>query len=565
MTAGDPKSRGYEPAHLHDVDSEPLSLTSWEYKRHPVYSRSEWLYETITLVISLGLLGGIVCIFWYMDGKLLSDWPGPVSLTATISILTTCCTAAMMHSVSQFISQLKWLYFGKGRAQKLAQFETFDEASRGPWGSIMLLTTVKWNLATLGALITIFRLSFAPLAQQVLAFPERDNHTEDYSVTFGYSHNFSYPRPGTARGFGVFDGITQDPGLQAAIVQGLYGIRSLAEFSCPGICDWNGSYISLGFSSACSNVTEATLQTESCGSVNYWKVCNMTTPGGVMVSTRLQETVAGTSYYMNVSSLVTDIANPNDMLRHSLPVVVRFAIYRSTPSLNMYATNINITDCSLFLTAYQYTHAKANGSDFSFEQVRELDFGVENPWNVERTTVLGSRVYTDVTEANNISIPALQIGWADLAALGNYLKSRMFVTEWVEGNYENSDIGLTALFYGDADIDKPFERMAKSMTDYLRRSPDALAASGERVNRLTYVQIHWWYLIGPAAIQLMAVLFGITTIFINRKSRRVPLWKSSALAVLACQHEQQLGIIHSKVKDIKQIEKAAEKAKVRLE
>jgi hypothetical protein len=31
-----------------------------------------------------------------------------------------------------------------------------------------LLTGVKWNLATVGAVVTICRLSFAPLAQQVI-------------------------------------------------------------------------------------------------------------------------------------------------------------------------------------------------------------------------------------------------------------------------------------------------------------------------------------------------------------------------------------------------------------
>jgi hypothetical protein len=98
--------------------------------------------ESISSILALGLLIGIVIIFWYMDNKPLSAWRGHVSLNATISILTTACTTALMHGVSTFIGQSKWLHFKNG-PRKLADFETFDGASRGIWGSILLVTTVK--------------------------------------------------------------------------------------------------------------------------------------------------------------------------------------------------------------------------------------------------------------------------------------------------------------------------------------------------------------------------------------------------------------------------------------
>jgi hypothetical protein len=58
-----------------------------------------------------------------------------------------------------------------------------------------MVTTVKWNLATIGALITIFRLSFAPLAQQVIEFvPQNVARPDGINVAFGYSHAFQRPR-----------------------------------------------------------------------------------------------------------------------------------------------------------------------------------------------------------------------------------------------------------------------------------------------------------------------------------------------------------------------------------
>jgi hypothetical protein len=184
-----PKSSRYGPTEISEAFEISLGSASVEYKRHAMYTPSEWLYEIASSVLSLGITITIACIFWYMDNKPMSDWRGPISLSATIAILTTAYSAAVMHGVSQFIGQLKWRSFKVG-PQKLSNFEVFDAATRGVWGSILLLTTLKWNLATIGALITILRLVYAPFTQQVVLLEERDIVSPDPSATFGYSHQY---------------------------------------------------------------------------------------------------------------------------------------------------------------------------------------------------------------------------------------------------------------------------------------------------------------------------------------------------------------------------------------
>lgn len=203
MGVGSSNEKPYQqPAQSSEVDSEPQSTASTVYKRHPVYSPSEWLLESISSILALGLLIGIAIIFWYMDNKPLSAWRGRVSLNATISILTTACTTALMHGVSTFIGQLKWLHFKNG-PRKLAEFETFDGASRGVWGSILMLATVKWNLATVGAFITILRLAFSPFAQQVVLVEQRNIITPDSTATFGYSYSYSRNLRGSLANSGI--------------------------------------------------------------------------------------------------------------------------------------------------------------------------------------------------------------------------------------------------------------------------------------------------------------------------------------------------------------------------
>jgi hypothetical protein len=193
----------YDSVPAAEADSGSQDSTTSSYKRFAVYSPNEWLLESITSTVALGLVIALAVIFWSMNNKPLSSWNSHISLSTSISILTTAYAIALMHGVSTFIGQSKWLHF-KNKPRRLADFETFDQASRSIWGSAVLLTTVKWNLATIGAVITILRLSFAPFAQQVVLLEQRDVVSPiANAATFGYAHNYSREA--------VFDAMTTSP------------------------------------------------------------------------------------------------------------------------------------------------------------------------------------------------------------------------------------------------------------------------------------------------------------------------------------------------------------------
>ncbi|KAL3455907.1 hypothetical protein BJX64DRAFT_53600 [Aspergillus heterothallicus] len=554
-----------EPANISEVGSEPQIATT-EYKRYPVLSPNEWLLELITSFLALGLLIGIAIIFWYMDNKPLDAWTGRVSLNATISILTTACTTALMYGVSAFIAQSKWLHFRTG-SRKLSDFETFDGASRGVWGSILLLTTVKWNLATIGAVITILRLAFSPFAQQVVLIEQRDVISPADTATFGYAHEYYRDLMSELANSGI-DGIPQDPGMQSAIFRGLYGINTTEPFNCPGACQWRDSYISLGFKAECTNVTQETLQRASCERVENTslQLCNMTTPGGIGLSSRQWSTSQATSYYMNASSLLLDIGIPR--LPEEFPEITRFAIFRSTPNFNFEIENVNITDCSLSITAYEYTAAKANGSDFSFAPLREVDFGVRNPWAIRgnATEMKFEYLYTNATKTSDgADIPSLGFSYTSLLALQTFFQSSTIVSEWVEGDFPNTNLGVSAALLGDADLPARFNAMATAMTEYVRYGPNSLIARGERVESVPFVSIRWGYFVVPIVTEGFAIIFAVLSILNNRKSRNVPLWKGSTLAVLGCRHEGHLGLLPTSGRDLNEMQAEAQKAQARLQ
>jgi hypothetical protein len=94
MATNDSNQKSHtEAANVSEVGSDPLSATV-EYKRHPIYSPSEWLYESISSILALGLLVAIAIIFAYMDNKRLDAWNSRVSLNATISSAYLRCAFA---------------------------------------------------------------------------------------------------------------------------------------------------------------------------------------------------------------------------------------------------------------------------------------------------------------------------------------------------------------------------------------------------------------------------------------------------------------------------------------
>ncbi|KAM0474800.1 hypothetical protein ACHAPX_007321 [Trichoderma viride] len=271
---------------------------------------------------------------------------------------------------------------------------------------------------------------------------------------------------------------------------------------------------------------------------------------------------------MNASSLL-DVDNIVSGLPDTFPEIMRFAILRSTPDPNVALQDVNITECSLHLTAYQYTDAKANGSDFSFASRQEVDFGAKNPWFSKDRHLGGPfswySLATNETEMGDIHVPALGIDVPNLQTLEAFLMSSSVVSEFNDGLISQANPGVAAALTGDVDLNARFDGMATAMTNYIRYGPNTQMAYGEFILSETFVSIRWGYFAVPIAIEALAIVFAILSIFKNRRSRNVPLWKSSTLAVLAYQHSEQLELLQTTGKGIDEIQDEAETFKVQLQ
>ncbi len=101
-----------------------------------------WTLEIISLIISLFSMTAIVILLIRVDGSPLDEWQLVISPNTLISVLSTLVRVPLASAVGSCLGQAKWNWF-KSRPDTLSAFEKFEEAGRGPQGSLKLLLWIR--------------------------------------------------------------------------------------------------------------------------------------------------------------------------------------------------------------------------------------------------------------------------------------------------------------------------------------------------------------------------------------------------------------------------------------
>ncbi|KAH8904952.1 hypothetical protein BR93DRAFT_882125 [Coniochaeta sp. PMI_546] len=161
-------------------------------------------------------------------------------------------------AIVEGLGQLKWIWFLSSKRRPLIDFQTFDEATKGGWGSWKLLLRFKGFLPSFGALILVSGLLTSTFTQMAITYPviqaKANNGTEVATIE-------------RATGFSVYNGSELIPGpfeavreQQAVYQGGFYPPNEEAPHVAPvcssGDCVWP-TYGSLA---VCSDVVNLTAQ-----------------------------------------------------------------------------------------------------------------------------------------------------------------------------------------------------------------------------------------------------------------------------------------------------------------
>ena len=255
--------------------AQRIEETLWRYSASGNIVK-RWLLEIVSWLFSAICMAAVIGVLVKLQDQPLTKWvlaeKTGLTLNTYISILSKMAGAALILPVSEALGQLKWSWFLE-HSKQMWDFEIFDNASRGPWGSLLLLVRTKGRaLAAVGALIMLCSLALDPFFQQVVDFPDR---WALQNATSAIPRLASY-RPPYLKYF--IQGLEQgqiNENLAPAIRKYLYengtqpvpfgnGTRPDIPLSCPtSNCTWP-EYETLAVCSSCTEVSHLLDLTYTC-------------------------------------------------------------------------------------------------------------------------------------------------------------------------------------------------------------------------------------------------------------------------------------------------------------
>ncbi|KAF2184597.1 hypothetical protein K469DRAFT_739266 [Zopfia rhizophila CBS 207.26] len=561
----------------------------WKYQSSK-HVTARWLLEIISWVISALCMDAIVVVLFVRKDKRVPDWPMGLTLNAYIAILSRISSAALVLPVTEALGQLKWSWF-QGDSKKMWDFEIFDNASRGPWGSFLLLIRTKCRtLAALGAAIVIFSLALDPFFQQVVSYPsiwELQGNSSIPSV-IRYEPEFAVQvQSGQVA-------LLRDRDIQQITERFFYdngtqpvpfgnGTRPDIPLSCPtSNCTWP-SYETLGVCSKCADVSQ--LLTFACLETRIDWFANLTGVG--TESTYPNGTVCG--YFLNADSkapiLMSGYSVDTASMKTGEALVMRTLPLISNPSRKpVFGGSINFKDVRNPIADFLIVGASSNSAGVyhnvtpearecvlawcvksiksSYYWAQYVEEEEEEPvWNTTagpspwRTEPFISRTLnsTLIFYDQNITVIGVHNGTTYGLSNDTALQT-IFIFDDILPSFVTVQNPLATPFLrGQVTLTGPpklrrldvnpwtepnnvthhIERLATALTNAIRSSNSSVPIYGKAFNKETYVTVRWVWLSLPVGLLLLSLLFLVGTVVKSSREREhVGIWKTSAVATL---------------------------------
>ncbi|UJO13498.1 uncharacterized protein CLAFUR5_03523 [Fulvia fulva] len=522
-----------------------------------------WLWELLGLLTSTLCIGAIICILSIFNGKPVPDWSYGLTVNGLVSILAGIAKASIVLPTAEAISQLKWYWFWN-QQRPVVDFERYDSASRGPWGSLVLRCYPRlWNIVSLGAGLTIAAIAAEPSLQQIpilsLSTVATGNASVSriISITGHENDGASNPILNMSMKGAVYSGIFDTELSNTAAIMPVWPT---------GNCTWP-RFSSLGVCNACANITSRVFVSSTNPDYPVWTLPNGGIGSGLNQSISLLggDSSAGWMVAGSWNSLAFDqkFANQSiiDLSFIYLPPV-NATLLRDTNS-----TRANAAECVLWPCVKTYDAVMANG------EYKETVTDIWPPVNatLSENPALKSMCNCTYREGCNELSPISQYSTCnvliprklELRPPGddtsyiynldsyNLLRNWLgFVLQLVYSSGYNTQFLMaqsrndvpqafysTQLEHANAtqawEMRGPsaiMERVATSLTNHVRSAgAEEQSVAGTAFTAQNLVHARWEWAILPLVLLGLTVCFVVVTITLTAR-RGLPLWKSSSLA-----------------------------------
>ncbi|KAI2615550.1 hypothetical protein GGR54DRAFT_612919 [Hypoxylon sp. NC1633] len=550
---------------------KPDDIKPKKTERFLQWAGDRWLFEGMASIISTASLAGIIITLALHADRPLPRWPFSITINALISTLATISRSALLVSVTAALGQRTWARLNKGQ-HPLSDLETYDGASRGPWGSIILLwSTRASDLASLGAVVIILSLAMDPFIQQITSFEPAPLLMEYSNV----SARIIFETGVNQIGMVSPKAFSQAPATFTSLVtQGLYFDGNLSDpFSRnalqlrPTSSGGNVSFEmaeTLAVCSECANLTsylpppEHQVATQNAANSWRWTLPNDVTTHWTVFGDRSTLVIA-----TNTSFNPIVLNNHGRLVILNLTAIVPGWTIDNTRDPPVGTGHPGAAqECSLYWCVNKYDSSMSGGV-LTETLISSFSSGNAEPgvpfFSLKPPGSKASFYKQDGQLYGNYST-----GWINGTFLINTVTHQL-IQKYLSGlltgmatslNYYEQGAAIASndvplRFYSMAswdgasptpkfDMQGIFDAIAQGMTTVVRKA-DSTANStavdaivripGPETAMVVLVRVRWVWIILPVVLQVAAMVFVCTTVA-SSKRQGLPDWKSSSLATL---------------------------------
>ena len=534
-----------------------------------------WLVELASLTLAYIAFGAIIITLWMHQDLPLPKWPSLISINTLVAVFTAILKASMMLPIAEGVSQIKWLWFRQARP--LIDLETFDSASRGPWGCILLLCKRTTTLLTvLGALVTIVAMAVDPFTQQVIQYDYCSTVAPKAVGQIPRTNNYTAGSRANNGGAGFLSGA-----MNAAFYTGLYdppkNASSNIGINCQtGNCTFPAtetgvSYMSLGMCSSCNEISDQ-ITNRTTVDKSGKTILEYVLPSNLTISPLGRDSVAGSMVVTQPEQaggppMIAQSIVDFDMMVFDTTVCKDIATFTDcrvwasrcslTPCVKSYAANVSngiLEERVLSTTPLQYLSAAEGYAYFGIFTPEAVVDGQNQSCEptsapTARNTLRMSEGITWINEEYLHNVSSAQYYPPECAfTLGSAATDGLFGTlfstynnqtiESIVEEYDGNPWMLQLFDSGAAtpqSLNTAIAGLASAITAAFRNGGSAInsaPAVGAVLVSQTCIRVRWAWLVLPGALLLLSTLFLLCTIWETSMDHMGKAWKSSPLALL---------------------------------
>ncbi|ETS79057.1 hypothetical protein PFICI_08910 [Pestalotiopsis fici W106-1] len=478
-----------------------------------IFHKTDWALEILSSIFSVLCLIGIAILLSYIQGRRLSSWTLAVSPNAFISVLSTASNAFLILPVSECISQLKWWHLLRSkRTNRLEDLQLFDNASRGPLGSVKFF----WRLPTksmlpyIGCIVTVAAIAISPMIQQILQFESKRTQIDGAFATVRTSQVYDYGSQWDSTMDGMTFQTTRDGQMHAAVAVALYSDIRLPGLTCPtGSCDYE-PYGSFAVTSQCDDVSSTTTSDCKTSNSSYGESCTFTTPSGYNISAHTSFSAHTGFTYTKINTTEDALGTASDSRADDI-FTVGLVRFQGSQTDETWKDGMEAYECVFRYCAKQYTDwSVVNGSVIA---------GQEQAYTVNLTTQGPDIGYTVLDEENYPFNGSFSIWYQDLANMHTILADAFEPAGTSTLNVINS------LYVAD-DIPQLMANVSSAMSYRMMYGPNSTETLFPAYEEATFMEVYWLWLILPALLVLASVLLLMVVVLVTHREKQL-IWKSS--------------------------------------